>query len=436
MKVNAECYDKKQGSRLVSGSPVFYGWVIVLAGTLGVVFSGPGFTSTISVFTEHFITDLGLSRSLISTLYTGGTLVASLMLPRVGRQIDRRGSRVMVGWVGALFGLTCIYMGQVRGAVMLGIGFVALRLLGQGSMSMVCQNVINQWWVRRRGLVMGISGVLSALLGTGGVPILFNWMIPRYGWRGTYSYVGLALLLVLIPLLYFLFRDRPEQYHLLPDGATSPEPDDDLIREIDEEENWTLQEALRTPAFWIISLGAGLGMMLMAALFFHMVSLFADNGLDASVAASIFLPISLVTAAVMLIGGVLADRIPPRILLVVGLVTLSAVLFLGPRLSNVEMALVFGALLGVSSGLNRVVTSVVWAKYYGRRDLGSILGVASTISVLGSALGPMPLGIARDLMGSYAPVLTISAIFPLVLAVLTGFLRKPKKPTSPVFEQS
>ena len=431
MKADAECCEKTQASRLVSGSPVFYGWVIVFAGTLGMILSSPGLTYAVSIFTEHFINDLGLSRSVVSTLYTAGTLAASILLPLVGRQIDRRGSRAMVGLAGAFLGLTCVYMGLVRGAVMLAIGFLALRLFGQGSMNMVSQNVINQWWVRRRGVVMGISGVITSLLGTGGVPVLLNWMIPRYGWRETYIYIGLALLLVLVPLVYFLFRNRPEQYNLRPDGALTPEHDTLLIQQIEMEENWTLPEALRTPAFWVISLSTGFSTMLMAAIFFHMVSLFGDSGLSPSMAASVFLPISIVTAIVTLVGGVLVDRIPPRVLLAASLVALSAGLILATRLRSMETVLLFGVVIGVSSGLNHAVTGVVWANYYGRRDLGSIIGATSTITVLGSALGPMPVGIARDLIGSYTPVLTISAVLPLVFAVLTGFIHKPKKLVAP-----
>ena len=113
--------------------------------------TSPGQTYVVSIFIEDFIADLGISRSLISTLYTLGTLIGSFALPIVGYQIDRRGARLMVGVITALFGLACVYMGYVQNAVMLGFGFIALRMLGQGSLGMVCTNVINQWWARRRG---------------------------------------------------------------------------------------------------------------------------------------------------------------------------------------------------------------------------------------------------------------------------------------------
>ena len=91
-------------SWVISHSPVFYGWVIMLMGTLGMVMTSPGQTYAVSVFIEYFINDLGISRSLVSTLYTIGTLVGSFALPIVGRQLDRRGPRLMMSVVAVLFG--------------------------------------------------------------------------------------------------------------------------------------------------------------------------------------------------------------------------------------------------------------------------------------------------------------------------------------------
>ena len=75
----------------------------------------------------------------------------------------------------------------------------------------------------------------------------------------------------------------------------------------------------------------------------------------------------------------------------------------------------------------RTVMSVIWAKYFGRRHLGSITGISYTVLTVASALGPMPMGIARDLLGSYNLVLNVSAVFPLLLGVITLFAREPTK---------
>jgi MFS family permease len=422
-----------RGSDLANRSPVFYGWIIMLVGTLGMVMTSPGQTDSVSIFIERFIGDLQVSRSLVSTLYTMGTLLGSFALPVVGQQIDRQGSRRMVIVISALFGLACIYMGFVQNALMLGLGFIAIRMLGQGGLSLVCRNVINQWWVRRRGMVMGISGLLASLFGLGGFPNLINWLIPIYGWRLTYMFLGLFILAVMIPIGLGFFRNRPEDYGLQPDGLKPDLVEEKAAAEEPIEENWTLSEAMHTSVFWVGGAGIASISMLTTGLFFHMVSIFQDNGLTPTVAASVYLPIALTTAIVTLGSGVLLSRIPVRVLLAASLVLQAVSLVMaGWFLQGTEMALLYGVIIGSMLGLVRTVGSVMWAMYFGRQHLGSITGVTTTISVVGTALGPMPLGIARDLLGSYNTALTVSAALPLLLGIISLFGRKPQRRTERV----
>ena len=418
-------------SWLVARSPVFYGWIVMGAAAIGLTMSSPGQTSTVSIFIEHFIEDLGISRSLVSTLYTIGTLVASFALPYMGQQIDRRGPRVMVGAITVSLALACVYMGFVRGAIMLGIGFVLIRMMAQGGMIMVCNTEVNLWWVRRRGTVLAIAGVLHALLGSGSFPSLVHMLIGQLGWRSSSVVLGIIVAAVMLPVGLILFRRQPEEYGLRPDGAQShlvskQAGPSDLL-----EENWSRPEALRTSAFWIISLGAACIAMLMTGLQFHMVSVFADAGLSASAAAAAFMPIAIAGSVFRLAGGVLVDRVPARFLLCVALLGQALSLVMAPRLEGTTSALVYGVVLGLTVSLQMTVENVVWAQYFGRRHLGSITGVARLVGNAGSALGPMPMGIARDVFGNYTWTLTLAAVLPLALAVLVLFARRPRKDPLP-----
>ena len=417
-------------SRMVSRSPIFYGWIIAAGGALGMIMTSPGQTYAVSIFIEHFIADLGISRSLISTLYTVGTLVGSFALPLVGRQIDARGPRIMVTVISFLFGLACIYMGTVANAAMLLIGFIAIRMLGQGSLGLVSTYTINQWWVRRRGSVMGVSNLVVSLLGLGSFPALINWLVTGYGWRTAYPILGGILLLVMMPVGYLFFRSAPERYGQHPDGTTSPTQADahkDAAPVPVVEESWTLDEAIRTPAFWIVALGLATVAMMTTGLMFHLVSIFRDNGLTDAVAAQAFLPIAVTTALITLGGGILVDYIPARLILAAGLLSQAAALVMAYMLTGVGVALAFGVVMGATNGFTRAVSSVIWANYFGREHLGAITGSTTTILIAGSALGPMPLGIARDLLGSYNMALNILAAIPLLLAVAALFVRKPTK---------
>ena len=402
----------------------------MLIGTLGMIMSSPGQTYVVSIFIEPFIADLGTSRSLVSTLYTLGTLVGSFVLPIVGYQIDRHGARLIVTLVIALFGVACVYMGYVQNAFMLGLGFIALRMLGQGSLGMICTTIINQWWVRRRGMVMGISGMAGSLISLGGFPNLVNWLLPTYGWRSTYIILGIILTLGMAPVAFIFFRNHPEAYGLQPDGGESKTFGLRKRRQAPvgwTEVHWTLGEAMHTSVFWILVASLSAISMLSTGLFFHMVSIFTDNGLTPNLAAAVFVPIAVTTAIVNWASGLLVDRVSVRILLAVGLFFQALSLLMARSLSGITLVLIFGIVLGISSGLIRILGSVVWAMYFGRHHLGSITGFTTMITITGSAMGPMPLGIGRDLLGSYNLALMISAVISLLLGIVGLFLDNPAR---------
>ena len=411
---------------LVRAFPFYYGWVVLLVGAVGMIMTSPGQTYTVSIFIEHFISDLGISRSLVSSLYTVGTLIGGFLLPWMGRLVDRRGVRRTMTAVAVLFALACIFMGTVRGAVMLAIGFALIRWLGQGSLWLVSANAINRWWVNRRGTVMGVAGVLAAILGLGGYPWAVDRLIPVVGWRWTYAILGLATLGILVPMAWWLLRDRPEDVGLLPDGVASPRGAG--RRELTEE-NWPLSEAIRTPAFWILSLGSASIAMLTTGLLFHIVSIFADHALSPSAAAAAFAPIAVATAVLTLLGGTLIDRVPPKFMMALALGLQAAALVLARSLHGPALAMVFGVALGATQGLSRSVSGVVWAKYFGRCHLGSIAGLSQTIGVLGAALGPLPLGIARDVLGSYDAALLTCSVLPVLLGMAALFVPRPRRRT-------
>ena len=392
--------------------------------------TSPGQTYVVSIFIERFIAELGISRSLVSTLYTLGTLVGSFVLPMVGYQLDRHGARLIAVLITALFGFTCIYMGYVQNAFMLGLGFIALRMLGQGSLGLVCTNIINQWWVRRRGMVMGISGMAGSLISLGGFPNLINWLLPIYGWRSTYIFLGIILVFVMTPLAFIFFRNHPEDYGLQPDGGESGIFRSRKRKQVPTgwtEVHWTLGQAMHTSVFWILVGSLSAISMLSTGLFFHIVSIFTDNGLTPDLAAAVFVPVAVTTALVNWGSGLLVDRVPVRVLLAIGLFFQALSLLMARSLSGITLVLIFGIVLGISSGLIRILGSVVWAMYFGRHHLGSITGFTTMITITGSAMGPMPLGIGRDLMGSYNLALIISAVIPLLLGILGLFIDDPAR---------
>lgn len=414
---------------LANRTPFFFGWIILAVGTFGIIMTGPGQTFSVSIFIEHIIEDLGISRTLVSTLYSIGTLIGGFTLPWWGRQIDRQGARKMVAVISLLFGLSCIFMGFVQNAIMLGFGFVMIRMLGQGSLGLVSQTVINQWWVRKRGMAMGISGLLMSLIGMGVFPNLVYALITNFDWRIAFGILGVSVLLLMLPVGLLFFRNKPEEYQLHPDGVALPESNESLLIGDSHaiEVNWTLNEAIKTRVFWILVIGTSSFSLLGTGIFFHLVSIFDTQGLSAALAASVFVPVSIAAALFTLLGGYLADHFPLKYLLAFSLVMQAVSLFSVEILSGPGSAILFGVILGASLGISRTVGTVVWPAFYGRLNLGSIFGFIYAISIIGAAIGPLPFGFVFDRIGSYQPVLVVSAMISILLALISLYIKKPIK---------
>jgi MFS family permease len=162
-------------------------------------------------------------------------------------------------------------------------------------------------------------------------------------------------------------------------------------------------------------------------LFFHMVSIFNQQGLSPSVVATVYIPIAFATAAANMAGGILTDRIPLRFLLAFGLFLQAAALVLAGQLQGPSSALLFGTILGATSGITRAISTISWPTFFGRKNLGSIYGFSASAGVIGAAVGPIPFGFVYDRLGSYQPVLLILATICFLLSLISLSLKKPVK---------
>lgn len=414
---------EQRKSRVIAGSPVPYAWVVLATALLTMVMTLPGQTAGISVFLDPIIADLGLTRSTVSLLYTVGTLLGSFSLPFIGRFIDRRGPRLAVGLIAGAFSLACLFMSGVRGLVTLAIAFVLVRGLGQGALSLVSQHVVNIWFVRRRGLAIGLMGVGMAIA-TALFPSVLQSLIDVQGWRLSFASLGILVAVVTIPLGVTFFRGHPETYGQRPDGPRRRA--EDVTEEAPiEETNLSLREARRTSAFWLVAAGDVAVSALSTGLVFHHFDILATNGIGREAAALVFVPLGLINAAANLGTGALLDRAPPRFALSGMLVFQAAALALGGWLSP-ALVFVYGGLIGITQGMKNAISGSAFAYYFGREHIGSIKGFATTLSVAGTAVGPLLFAVGRDVSGTYLPVLLASAAVPALLALASLRLRPPR----------
>lgn len=415
-----------QGS-LPIRTPFFYGWVIVAVAALGIFFSGPGQTYSVSVFVDPLMSHFGWSRSLVSTLYSVGTLCAGIAMPWMGRQVDRFGHRRMLPLVAGGLALACLLMSMVINPVMLLIGFAFVRLLGQGSMTLVSTTMVPQWFRRMRGRAMSLAA-LGGAISTAALPRINTWLIETWNWRLAWQVWGLLLVLVLVPIAGVFVRNRPEEVGLLPDHATHTP--DSPVEVIADEEAWMLPEAMRTRSFWIMLACTAIPGVINTGLIFHQVSILGAQGLSPVISASVFSVAVLVHLPTTFVAGYVLDRIPPRFA-VAGVLTGHVLLMIWILYTDTPaMAIGMGVMRGLLGAFEGIIGGVLWPAYFGRRHLGSIRGASMTAMVLASALGPLPFGLAYDLFGGYREIILVMLALPALGAAAAMLAPAPGRTTN------
>lgn len=399
----------------------FYGWVILAVAGLGLFASGPGQSHTFSVFVGPIGVDLGLSKSAIATAYGVATLVAALLLPRMGKLVDRHGPRRMLLIVALLLGLACMGFGAVAGMLTLAVGFGALRFLGQGSLMLNCANLVSQWFSRKRGFALSLMA-LGFAVSMAVHPPLGEYLIAQYGWRWSWVILGLMTWVLLLPAVLLFVQNRPEQVGLRPDGdaapadgAAAPEPD-----------GLELAQALRTPAFYLLTGGWFTIAMLVTTLHYHQVSVLNEIGVGREIAARVFPVSALAMVLTMPIVGRMFDRFKTRYVFAAGLLALAVGLFGITLVTDLASAIAYAIVFGITNAFSMTMFGYLMPRYFGRKHLGSLQGTGQLVAVVGASLGPLPVGLAYDYLGSSVPALRWLALLPIVCAVVAAVaLRTP-----------
>ena len=391
---------------------------ILIFAVLASGLTGPGQTIGVSVFIDPFIDELGITRSEVSSAYLVGTLIASLFLPSVGRFIDRHGVRRSQAVIGVVFAAALVNMSFVTGLVTLAIGFIGIRLLGQGSLSLVSTVTVSLRFDEDRGTALGLFSTFSAgLLAL--APIGLGLAISAWGWRTAWLAAAVFILITVVPMAWFGLASMPRGSRS--SKATADEIHDTSVTNseavtrseaLTRSEAVTRSQAVRTRGFWILVAIGGSTSMLSTALNFHQIDLLTTAGLSTTAAAALFLPQVIGSSLTGFGFGVLCDRLEGPWLPAAAAGLLGVSLLLAAVVSPGVIVFVYAIVLGAAGGASRTVTSALLAKWFGTEEIGSIQGTLTTTNVGLSAIGPVTLAVLESSTGSYATSTLILALIP------------------------
>lgn len=383
----------------MSGRP---GVVLVLA-TITSALTVPGQTIGVSVFIDHFVSDLSLSRSQISTAYLVGTLAGASLLPTVGRLIDREGVRRAQVVVGALFALALVNMSLVDGLLWLTAGFVGIRLLGQGSLSLIATVTVSLRFTERRGTALGLlatgsSGLMAV------APIALAVAINQLGWRSTWVLAAAVIAVVVVPIGWLGLGSLP--------SGTARTPASD-IADPGHDDTWDRRRAMRTRSFWILAAVSGTAGMMSTALNFHQIDLLGEAGLSSTAAAALFLPQVVGASAAGIVVGALSDRVGTRYLPAGGMALLVLAHLLATIVTPGVMVVAYAVTLGAMAGAVRTATATLLPTWFGTTHLGAIQGALTFFNVGSTAIGPVALALLQQRFGSYPPAVLLLTSVPV-----------------------
>jgi MFS family permease len=431
-------------------SPVYYGWFIVLWGTLGIIMSVPGQTMGISTFTDHLMDALKFSRNELSTAYLMGTIASSFLITNAGKVYDKIGSRWLGVIIALALGTVLIFMSQVDRVAfglgeLLGMGdfqfylsffvimggFFLLRFSGQGVLTILSRNMMMKWFIRKRGLANGISSVFVSL-GFAISPLVFDYFIEAHSWRWAWIILALIVGYGFSIVVFVFFRDNPEDCGLQPDGDKPGNVNEHKGVTVRATKQFTLKEAKRSYPFWVLMAALSMQALYITGYTFNIVSIFGSAGMDKTIALAVFVPTSAISVFISLAGGWLSDHIKIKYLLLSFLagqmIAFTSLSILSPGWPYTFM--IIGN--GIVGGLFSVLTTVVWPRFYGRQHLGAISGFAMSSIVFFSAMGPLLFSYSFTRLGSYSWAAFLCLFFVVLNFIAAFSVENPQEKLSSV----
>ncbi len=420
-------------SRVRPRKGLFYGWWLVglsgLVMALGIVPVFQGMTVWFVALERQF----GWRRAQVAFAFSLTRAEGSITGPVGGYLIDKVGSRRMV-LIGLLvLGGGFIFFSQVDNLWQFYLAFMIMSVGMSLGTWLPMMTMLNSWFVRRRSFAMAVATEGQLLGGVLLVPVLAWSADPdgdRIGWRASAAIWGVVIVLLAFPISR-LVRNKPEDYGLHPDGrppAIIPGSSMQTMSSAQDEVDYTWQEALRTRAFWLISMGHACTSIVIITMSVHLGPMLnIDRGLSLQTVGWV-VSTYLATAAVFtLVGGYMGDRLSKRMVLFSFSVVQSVAVVVLLMVHSTPMAILFGVLLGIGFGGRMPLTTSIRGTYFGRRSYASITGVSMLPMNLLAFTIPLFAGHMADVTGSYnIPFITV-AVLSSIGAVMFLMLEQPKQ---------
>ena len=399
---------------------LFYGWVVV-GGAFVVLFMAYGTQYAFGVFFAALLDEFGWSRASLSGIFSLYAFLYCVLGLLAGRLTDLWGPRVVIAMGGVFLGVGLAGMSRVSALWHPYLFYGIVAALGMSTAYVPCNATVVKWFVRRRGLALGVA-TSGGSLGTFALPPVAAALVGALGWRWAYVLFGAGIFLML-NLVATVMRRDPEGLGLRPDGgpraatATASSP---------AEVQWPFRLAIRTGAFWLIF---GIFTATWIPVFIplvHLVPFARDLGIPPLVGATVVSALGIAAAVGRLVLGAISDKIgrKPALALVIAL---QAAAFLGFTLvGGLSSLYLVAVVFGFSYGAVSTLFPAIVGDFFGREQAGSLVGFLFALAGSMAAWGPLVAGAIHDATGAYTRAFLLSAASNGVALMLLALARPPR----------
>lgn len=410
---------------------IFFGWWIV-GGALGIEFLLSvlllqAYGTYAAVWREEF----GWSATALALAYSLHRAETGLLGPIQGWLLEHFGVKTVMRIGVVLLSVGFMLLSQINSLLTFYLTFALMALGGSLMGILSLMTVLVNWFEKKRATALALMQTGMSLGGLA-VPVV-AWALLTFGWRNVTFASGVIMLLFGLPLVQ-LMRSRPEAYGLHPDGTPRPEEETNLTSQSDvppvasiRHQDFTPRQALKTRAFWFLSLGHALAVTVVSAVLVHLV-VHLNEGLGYSIqsAALLFAVMTGFTVAGQLIGGVIGDRLNKRLIVTLAMFGHASALLALAFATSFPWVLYFAVAHGLAWGLRGPLMGALRADYFGRKAFPTIMGFSSVIVMFGSMSGPILAGVLVDLLGNYRLAFLILSGLAVMGSVFFFFATRPR----------
>ncbi len=384
-----------------------YHWIIVAAVLLELFVYGGICNNLNSLFVIPVTEGLGISRTSFSFAWLLKSIISFAGALLSGMLLRQFGYRKCVGTLLITGALGLILLSCSKDVFMLCVGAGIVGFSDGACMTAGPSRIINSWFYRHRGTVLGC---VTAATGLGGsvICIVLTGIMEKNSWQTAYFFDGILLLFMSL-LIWLVIKDRPENMGLKPYGEGTPNSKQQKTKNT-QWEGYSLKELYRKPSFYMMLAGTALSCFLAYMPFMSAVPHLQDCGLSQQQATLMQSVMLLALAASKLLAGVLCDKIGAKLVTVLCLVSTLLCLVCMTAVSNLLTATVSMILLAMALPLTALVVPLLTTEVFGYKGQTTAIGICvSMVQIGGMVAGPVVQS-TFDTLGSYRPAYWAGAI--------------------------